>query len=199
LRILLVDDHPLFREALAATLADLCGCAEASISQCGSIAEAVTHIEAAPSDLLVLLDLQLPDNTGMIGLVELKARFPQLAIAIVSGTEDETTVARARACAASGYIPKSSPRRTLAAALQALLAGQPWFPAHAETAGSRLSGVQMQILNGIKRGLMNKQIAYELGLSEHTIKYHLTGIFRRLGCHTRAQLVSCVIDQPQAG
>jgi DNA-binding NarL/FixJ family response regulator len=194
-RILLVDDHPLFRQALAVTIGELNP--DAVIEEFETVQAVTGALEADATGALVLLDLQLPDNTGMLGLVKLKSRFADLPVVIVSGTDDAETVATAEACAAAGFIPKTANRRTLCAALTALLAGQRWFPeAEAARAPAQLSAVQMRVLDGIKRGLMNKQIAWELGLSEHTIKYHLAGIFRKLGCQSRAHLVSIVAERP---
>jgi DNA-binding NarL/FixJ family response regulator len=193
LRVLLVDDHPLFREALAVTVHQLRPTAQ--VEQFDTVEQVTAAMSEDCADALILLDLQLADAAGMLGLVDLRVRFPALRVVIVSGRDDPQTVANAAACGASGYIPKTAPPASLAAALSAVMSGKTWFPA---TAGSsradRLSAIQMRILDGIKRGMMNKQIAYEVGLSEHSIKYHLTGIFRKLGCQTRSQLVAAVSE-----
>ncbi|MBC2665510.1 response regulator transcription factor [Novosphingobium flavum] len=198
MRILLVDDHPMFREALAATVEGLD--ALAVVEQFDTLQQLYDGLGEGGAGTLVLLDLQLADATGMVGLIGLKARYTELAVAIVSGRDDEHAVATALACGAAGYIPKSASPATLSAALRTLLGGHDWFPPGSQDKddSERLSPIQMRILDGVKRGKMNKQIAWEVGLSEHSIKYHLTGIFRKLGCQTRAQLLAVVAEVPTA-
>lgn len=195
MRVLLVDDHPLFRQALAATVAQIG--ATALVEEFETIASVMAALKTDVTDVvLILLDLKLPDNSGMTGLLSIKAHFPDIPVAIVSATDDSDTVQTALACGAAGFVSKASNLDELSAAVEALIQGEEWFPKlDADEGHTALTGTQARILDGIRRGLMNKQIAYELGLSEHTIKYHLTGIFRKMGCQTRAQLVALTRDR----
>jgi len=193
MRVLLVDDHPLFRAALAATV-ERVGYT-ASIEQCETIADLRARLDADPAATLVLLDLNLPDSTGIAGLLAIKARYPDLPVAIVSATDDGETVQTAQACGAAGFVSKAAGIDDLSAAIAALLAGESWFAGAPGETRDTLTPTQARILDGVHRGLMNKQIAWELGLSEATVKYHLTGLFRKLGVQTRAQLLALARDR----
>lgn len=189
MRVLLIDDHPLFRQALAATIAQIAGAI--AIAQCESLADARKDLAGGSPCALILLDLKLPDSQGMGGLLSLKAEYPDVPIAIVSASDDAETVQTALACGAAGFISKAAGVEELSAAIEALLAGENWYPdAAQESSRAPLTPTQTRVLDGVHRGLMNKQIAYETGLSEATIKYHLTGLFRTFGVQTRAQLLA---------
>ncbi len=196
--VLLIDDHPLFRQALAATLAQIAGARTVLQFETLRDAKAALSDDAAVS--LILLDLKLPDSAGIGGLLSLKAEYPDISVAIVSATDDPDTVQTTLACGAAGFISKSVGVDELSAAVESLLAGQNWFPdAMDEDAGVPLSETQTRILDGVHRGLMNKQIAFETQLSEATVKYHLTGLYRRFGVQTRAQLTAMSRDRPAVG
>lgn len=193
LRVLLVDDHPLFRQALAATVAQIAP--GLGIEQYDTLAAARRALDGDGRKALVLLDLKLPDSQGVTGLLGLKAHAPAASVAIVSATDDAETVLTARACGAAGFVSKAAGVEELSAALESLFAGEPWFVSlDHDTAREPLTPTQGRILDGVQRGLMNKQIAYELALTEATIKYHLTGLFRRFGVQTRAQLLAAMRD-----
>jgi DNA-binding NarL/FixJ family response regulator len=186
-RVLLIDDHPLFRQALAATVRQ--ARADASIEEYVTLAEARAALGEAAA--FVFLDLRLPDAQGLSGLLALKAQAPAATIAIVSATDDALTVQGAMACGASGFISKAAGVDELTAAIETLFAGQAFVSeAPVQHAPDPLTPAQTRILEAIHRGLMNKQIAWEMGVSEATVKYHLTGIFRKLGVQTRAQLLT---------
>ena len=189
MRVLLVDDHPLFRHALAATVGqiglDVC------IEQCENIADLRARLAQNPMTALVLLDLNLPDSSGISGLLAVKAHYPDIPVAIISAKDDGETVQTAQACGAVGFISKAVGVEELSAAVLALLNGDTWFPyTGLSDSPVGLTPTQARILDGVHRGLMNKQIAYENGLAEATIKYHLTGLFRKMGVVTRAQLLA---------
>ena len=193
LRVLLVDDHPLFRQALAATVRQIDP--QIAIAQFETLAEARRAIAADTQDTLVLLDLKLPDSHGIAGLLGLKAQATDLMVAIVSASDDRDTVLTAQACGAAGFISKAAGVEELSAALESLFAGETWFlPPEGDGLREPLTPAQARIVEAVHRGLMNKQIAYEMGLSEATVKYHLTGIFRKLGVQTRAQLLALARD-----
>jgi DNA-binding NarL/FixJ family response regulator len=193
MRVLLVDDHPLFRQALAATVRQIDP--HIAIEQVDSLAQARSALTGDVAQTLVLLDLKLPDSQGISGLLGIKAFAPQATVAIVSAADDRETVQTAMACGAAGFISKAAGVEELTAAIETLFTGEPWFTqSGAETARDPLTAAQARILEGVHRGLMNKQIAFEMGLSEATVKYHLTGIFRKLGVQTRAQLLTLARD-----
>lgn len=191
-RILVADDHPLFRQALIASIRRAHrGLAVEEHATFASLEAALARDSRAA---LALLDLKLPDSAGFAGLLRLREAFPGLPVAIISATEDATTIRQAMVCGAAGYIPKSISLSGLAAALATILGGEHWVPAQAlELAGGTgcplepLSPAQARVYSGLQRGLMNKQIAYELGVTEATVKAHLTGLFRKLGVQTRTQ------------
>jgi DNA-binding NarL/FixJ family response regulator len=193
-RIVIADDHPLFRAALATAL--MRAAPMAAIEETSSLAGARAALSAGPVDLL-LLDLKLSDSEGFAGLAGIRADFPAAPVAIVSASEDDGTVRRALAFGAAGFIPKSATLANMVEALETILAGDVWAPALTEVAPgesmeSRIASLtpsQLKILIGLQQGRLNKQIAFDLGVTEATIKAHLTGVFKKLGVHNRTQAV----------
>ncbi|MBY9067386.1 response regulator transcription factor [Hyphomonas sp. WL0036] len=193
-RVLIVDDHPLFRDALAAALREAYP-AGAEARFAGSLAEAVAKLDAGPSDL-VLLDLNLGDTHDFEGLTRLKTRQPDLPIVVVSATESPQAFQTARTLGAAGYLPKSLSLEDLSAALATTLDGGEWFPEipggemeHSAPAAriASLTPAQRRVLAGLAEGLLNKQIAHEMDISVATVKAHMTAIFRKLGVLNRTQ------------
>ena len=191
-RIVVADDHPLFRAALRSAVDKAAPGAE--VVECASLAEARAAMVAGPVDLL-LLDLKLSDSEGMAGLAAVRAEQPAVPVAVVSASEDAPVVRHALGLGAAGFIPKSSSLPQMVEAIAAILAGDSWAPDVPETdddlAGrvASLTPSQLRILEGLKAGRLNKQIAFDLGVSEATIKAHLTSVFRKLGVHNRTQAV----------
>lgn len=191
-RIVVADDHPLFRAALRSAVDKAAPGAE--VVECASLAEARAAMVAGPVDLL-LLDLKLSDSEGMAGLAAVRAEQPTVPVAVVSASEDAPVVRHALGLGAAGFIPKSSPLPQMVEAIAAILAGDSWAPdvpeADDDLAGrvASLTPSQLRILEGLKAGRLNKQIAFDLGVSEATIKAHLTSVFRKLGVHNRTQAV----------
>ncbi len=193
-RIVIADDHPLFRAALSTAMSR--ASPDAVIEETSSLAGARSALASGPVDLL-LLDLKLSDSDGFAGLAGIRADFPAAPVAIVSASDDEGTVRRALAFGAAGFIPKSASLETMAEALGAILGGDVWAPALSElepgeSMESRIASLtpsQLKILIGLQQGRLNKQIAFDLGVTEATIKAHLTGVFRKLGVHNRTQAV----------
>lgn len=188
-KVILVDDHPLFRQALAGTiqLVD----PSIAVEHCETFSALRSLLEESDDVALILLDLNLPDNNGMAGLPFLKGQYPGLPVAIVSARDDPETIQTAVACGASGFISKASSVVTLQAAIETLIDGEEWFEDEVEaTEADPLTPMQSRILDGVHRGLMNKQIAFETDLSEATVKYHLSNIFKKLGVQTRSQLLA---------
>ncbi|WP_295172771.1 response regulator transcription factor [uncultured Brevundimonas sp.] len=191
-RIVVADDHPLFRAALRSAVDK--AAPGADVVECASLAEARAAMVAGPVDLL-LLDLKLSDSEGMAGLAAVRAEQPAVPVAVVSASEDAPVVRHALGLGAAGFIPKSSSLPQMVEAIAAILAGDSWAPdvpeADDDLAGrvASLTPSQLRILEGLKAGRLNKQIAFDLGVSEATIKAHLTSVFRKLGVHNRTQAV----------
>jgi len=197
--IIIADDHPLFRSALQQALT--LGLSDnVHLVEAASIAELETLLEQGAEWDLVLLDLNMPGAYGFSGLVLLRGQYPHLPVVMISAQEDASVVARAREFGASGFIPKSSSLEAIQEAVRAVLDGDVWWPsniedtshvsAEAKAASAGLASLtpqQFRVLTMVCDGLLNKQIAYELSVSEATIKAHVTAIFRKLGVRTRTQ------------
>jgi DNA-binding NarL/FixJ family response regulator len=198
-QILIADDHPLFRSALQQALTLGLG-QQAQLVEAASIAELEAQLAHKIDWDLVLLDLNMPGAYGFSGLVLLRGQYPQIPVVMVSAQEEAAVVQRAREFGASGFIPKSSDLETIQQAVRLVLDGDTWWPAQGEggvnlseeakaaKAGlSSLTPQQFRVLTMVCDGLLNKQIAYELSVSEATVKAHVTAIFRKLGVRTRTQ------------
>jgi DNA-binding NarL/FixJ family response regulator len=197
--ILIADDHPLFRSALQQALTLGLGDG-VRLSEAASIAELEAQLTRTSDWDLVLLDLNMPGAYGFSGLVLLRGQYPQLPVVMISAQEDAAVVARSREFGASGFIPKSSSLETIQEAVQVVLDGDVWWPANIQDVAyvspeakavseglASLTSQQFRVLTMVCDGLLNKQIAYELSVSEATIKAHVTAIFRKLGVRTRTQ------------
>ena len=197
--ILIADDHPLFRSALQQALTMGLG-AGVRLVEVASIAELEARLAEKTDWDLVLLDLNMPGAYGFSGLVLLRGQYPQLPVVMISAQEEAAVVVRAREFGASGFIPKSSSLEVLQQAVRQVLEGEVWWPPQSEDAVSlsseakaasaglaSLTPQQFRVLTMVCEGLLNKQIAYELSVSEATVKAHVTAIFRKLGVRTRTQ------------
>jgi DNA-binding NarL/FixJ family response regulator len=203
-RIIIADDHPLFRSALAHAVGKVWP--EAAIIEASSAAEARAALEAGAAEAL-LLDLHMADSTGLSVLMDLRQDYPALPIVIVSASEEPRVAAAAAQLGAAGFIPKSASLDAMREGLAAVQGGDGWFPA-SSAAGedddlariASLTPAQRRILGAIRQGLLNKQIAYELAISEATVKAHITAILRKLGVNSRTQAVLLAakldVDQP---
>jgi DNA-binding NarL/FixJ family response regulator len=201
-RIVIVDDHPLFRDALKHSL-DM-AIAGLDVQEAGTLDQAVKLLEADDSVDLVLLDLKMPGVQGLSGLAFLRAQFPTVAVAIVSGSEEPHVIRRAMGLGASGYIPKSTAINEIKAAIIAILKGDVWTPPDVAPGGVRNEGddlarrlatltpQQLRVLMMLREGLLNKQIAYELDVSEATVKAHVSAILQKLNVDSRTQAVIAV-------
>lgn len=197
--ILIADDHPLFRSALQQALTLGLG-QGARLVEAASIAELEVRLGEKNDWDLVLLDLNMPGAYGFSGLVLLRGQYPQVPVVMVSAQEEAAVVSRAREFGASGFIPKSSSLETIQEAVRQVLDGDVWWPPQAFEAAAvsdeakvasaglaSLTPQQFRVLTMVCEGLLNKQIAFELNVSEATIKAHVTAIFRKLGVRTRTQ------------
>ena len=202
-RIIIVDDHPLFRGALNQALSASLESSE--IVEAGSLDE-LTEKLAGGLDLdLILLDLTMPGVQGISGLVFLRGQHPEIPVMVVSANDDPNIIRRCMDCGASGFVPKSQPVDQIRTAVRSVLDGNIWSPpgvnlsaaVDVETADllSRLSSLtpqQVRVLMMLGEGLLNKQIAYKLGVSEATIKAHVSAILQKLGVDSRTQAVIAV-------
>ncbi|MDJ0921587.1 MAG: response regulator transcription factor [Henriciella sp.] len=192
-KALIVDDHPLFRDALETALAQASG-STGMATHASSIAGALDALaEGEPS--LVLLDLNLADASGFDGMARLQGAGVACPIVVVSATESDSVFQQAQTLGAAGYLPKSLSLDDLSAALATVLDGGTWFPEVTDAEDgddsaarvASLTPAQRRVINGLSDGLLNKQIAYDMGISEATVKAHMTAIFRKLGANNRTQ------------
>lgn len=198
--LLIADDHPLFREALRAAvqrvLPGVC------LHEADSVDALYTLVDAHADADLLLMDLNMPGAQGFNALVHLRALHPQLPVVIVSAREESAVMRRALDHGALGFIPKSADSDTIGEAIGAVLDGERWAPADAMNAPAissdeheiaqrlrDLTPQQFRVLQMLGVGRLNKQIAYDLGVSEATIKAHVTAILRKLGVTNRTQAV----------
>jgi len=200
LNIIIADDHPLFRNALRQALTTAFEHAQWFEADSADALQAVLDVRSVDYDL-VLLDLQMPGSHGYSTLIHLRSHYPDLPVVVISAHEDINTISRAIHYGSSGFIPKSASMETLKEALSSVLFGDIWLPKGTEIISiddavdkmaSKLSDLtpqQYKVLQMFAEGLLNKQIAYDLGVSEATIKAHATAIFRKLGVRNRTQAV----------
>ncbi|GAA4049884.1 LuxR C-terminal-related transcriptional regulator [Parerythrobacter jejuensis] len=203
-RIIIADDHPLFRTALSHAVGKVWP--DATVIEASSAAAARTEVEMGAEALL--LDLHMDDSQGLSALMDFRQDFPALPVVIVSASEEQRIYTAAQQLGAAAFIPKSASLDAMRDALAAVRAGDSWFPeplAEVDDDLARIASLtpaQRRILGQLQSGLLNKQIAYELDISEATVKAHITAIFRKLGVVSRTQAVLLATkldaDQPAA-
>ncbi|MGP0058059.1 MAG: response regulator [Beijerinckiaceae bacterium] len=198
--IVIADDHPLVRGALRQAVAG--AIPEATIKETGDLDQLSRQLETNPETDLVLLDLSMPGMRGFSGLFYLRAQYPNVPIVIVSANEDRAVMRRCIEIGAAGFIPKTTEMDVMRQAIRAILAGATWVPRDLELAATNdkasgdivrrlgsLTPQQMRVLMMVSEGLLNKQIAYELSVSEATVKAHVSAILQKLGVESRTQAV----------
>ena len=198
--IIIADDHPLFRGALRQAVGGMD--ATLDIIEAGDFEAARRAAHSHPDADLMLLDLAMPGVSGFSGLMALRAEFSSLPIAIISATDDSTTIRRALELGASGFISKSSGIDEIRAGIQSVLEGDIYAPRSYQGGVEQdpdvadlisrlrtLTPQQSRVLGMLGEGLLNKQIAYELGVSEATIKAHVSAILLKLKVDGRTQAV----------
>ncbi len=202
--IVIADDHPLFRGALRQALSDVNR--DVTFAEAGSLEEVVIALETGGNTTdLVLLDLKMPGVQGFSGLMYLRAQFPGVPIVIVSANEDAPVIRRSLDFGASGYIPKSASAVDMRKAVETVLNGDIWVPPELDLADGEdsesqqialrlatLTPQQVRVLMMLGEGLLNKQIAYELSVSEATVKAHVSAILQKLDVESRTQAVIAV-------
>lgn len=198
--IVIADDHPLFRGALRQAVTGVL--ADVSVVEAGGLEELTAALAKDANVDLVLLDLTMPGVQGYSGLIYLRAQYPDIPVVIVSANEDPVVIRRSVGFGASGFIPKSLDTAEIGAAVQAVLAGDSWTPPDVDLSAddddeaaeiarrmATLTPQQVRVLMMLSEGLLNKQIAYELGVSEATVKAHVSAILQKLGVESRTQAV----------
>jgi DNA-binding NarL/FixJ family response regulator len=199
-KVLVADDHPLFRDALKSAVTQ--ALPDAALFDADSVPSLLVLVEAHSDAELLLLDLHMPGACGFSALAHLRGQHPQLPTIVVSAHEEAAVARRALAHGASAYIPKSSAAQTIVEAIRHVLDGDTWLPAQygrspetlkadeADAAAriAELTPQQFRVLAMLADGLLNKQIAWELGVSEATVKAHMTAIMRKLSCNNRTQV-----------
>jgi len=202
-RIVIVDDHPLLRGALNQALSASLDSSE--IIEAGSLDELTEKLAGGLEVDLILLDLTMPGVQGISGVVFLRGQHPEIPVVIVSANDDPVTIRRCMECGASGFVPKSQPVEQIRMAVRSVLDGNIWSPPDVDLSNAgdeetsdliaRLSSLtpqQVRVLMMLGEGLLNKQIAYKLGVSEATIKAHVSAILQKLGVDSRTQAVIAV-------
>ena len=198
--LVIADDHPLFRDALRQAVTSVV--ASAVVSEAGSFDDLTALLERDSDVDLILLDLTMPGISGFSGLIYLRAQYPAIPVVIVSASDDAGTIRRSLDFGASGFIPKRFGVETLRDAIMKVMEGDVWVPPDTDLSSAddpdmsrlrdrlvTLTPQQVRVLMMLSEGLLNKQIAYELGVSEATIKAHVSAILQKLGVESRTQAV----------
>jgi DNA-binding NarL/FixJ family response regulator len=199
-RLVIADDHPLFRGALREAVAGLFDSGD--IAEAGSFDDIVSLLDRGHEMDLILLDLAMPGVRGFSGLLYLRAQYPSVPVVVVSANDDPVVIRRCMDFGASGFIPKKLGIEMMRTAISSVLAGGVWTPpdldlnggSDAETGAlltrlATLTPQQVRVLMMLSEGLLNKQIAYELSVSEATIKAHVSAILQKLRVENRTQAV----------
>lgn len=198
--IVIADDHPLVRDALKQTIAQ--DMSDARFHEAASLSEAEETIRREGAPDLLLLDLHMPGMKGFTGLVYLRSEFPDVPVAMISASTDARIMRQAVNFGAAGFIPKSAPVEQIRTAVREIIAGNTWLPAGAEdlpdtsAADAELSArlttltpQQLRVLGMLSDGKLNKQIAFDLEISEATVKSHVSAILQKLDVNSRTQAV----------
>ncbi|MEX0589731.1 MAG: response regulator transcription factor [Xanthobacteraceae bacterium] len=199
-RFVVADDHPLFRGALREAVTTLFESAE--VFEAGGFDDLQTLLEREADMDLVMLDLAMPGVRGFSGLLYLRAQFPGVPVVIVSANEEPGVIRRCMEFGASGFLPKTLGVDVMRVAIQRVLEGGLWTPPDVDLSGgadaatrdlvgrlSTLTPQQVRVLMMLSEGLLNKQIAFELKVSEATVKAHVSAILQKLGVESRTQAV----------
>ena len=199
-RLVIADDHPLFRGALREAVSGLLE--RVNIAEAGTFDDVVALLDRGGDVDLVLLDLAMPGVRGFSGLMYIRAQYPSVPVIVVSANDDPAAIRRCMAFGASGFIPKTLNVDAMRAAISRILGGGVWTPSDVDlSAGSdaestalmarmaTLTPQQVRVLMMLSEGLLNKQIAYQLSVSEATVKAHVSAILQKLGVESRTQAV----------
>jgi len=199
--LIIADDHPLFRGALREAVSGLLN-ARVEVAEAGSFDEVAKLLDRGGETDLILLDLSMPGVRGFSGLMYLRGQYPSVPVVVVSANDDRAVIRRCMDFGASGFIPKTLGIEGMRKAVMSVLKGEVWTPpdvdlsaaVDAESAGlmqrlATLTPQQVRVLMMLSEGMLNKQIAYELSVSEATVKAHVSAILQKLGVESRTQAV----------
>jgi DNA-binding NarL/FixJ family response regulator len=199
-KFLIADDHPLYREALISALQPLFE--NVDIIQSDGLDSTLEALQQHSDFDLVLLDLNMPGCDSFYGLIRVSQDFPKVAVAVVSASDSVEVVCKVMNLGAKGFIPKSTPTIVIAEALKQIMDGKNWFPEDMQTdienyvpaidiakLVGELTPKQFRVLRLLQNGLLNKQIAFDLSITEATVKAHISAIFRKFNVNTRTQAV----------
>jgi DNA-binding NarL/FixJ family response regulator len=198
-RFVVADDHPLFRGALREAVRALFSGAE--VSEAGGFEELQALLDRQGDVDLVFLDLAMPGVRGLSGLLYLRAQFPGVPVLVVSASNEPEVIRHCMEFGASGFLPKTLSVDSMGTAIRRVLEGGTWTPPDVDLTASdvetrdlvarlaTLTPQQVRVLMMLSEGLLNKQIAYALGVSEATIKAHVSAILQKLGVESRTQAV----------
>jgi DNA-binding NarL/FixJ family response regulator len=199
-RLVIADDHPLFRGALREAVSGVFD--RDGIAEAGTFDEVSALLDKGGEFDLILLDLSMPGVRGFSGLMYLRAQYPSVPVVVVSANDDPSVIRRCMDFGASGFIPKTLGTETMREAVVAVLRGGVWTPPDVDLAAgadtesaallarlATLTPQQVRVLMMLSEGLLNKQIAYELSVSEATVKAHVSAILQKLGVDSRTQAV----------
>lgn len=197
-QLLIADDHPLFRGALREAVT---GVFRGEIEEAGSFNELAKLLDRSNEVDLVLLDLTMPGVRGFSGLMYLRAQYPSVPVVVISANDEPSVIRRCMDFGASGFIPKTLDIESMRAAIKQVMEGGIWTPPDIDIGVgaepdadlvkrlSTLTPQQVRVLMMLSEGLLNKQIAYELNVSEATVKAHVSAILQKLGVESRTQAV----------
>ncbi len=198
--IIIADDHPLFRGALRQAIEGILP--QGKVVEAGSFEDTVVALGREPDPDLVLLDLKMPGAQGFSGLMYLRAQYPGAPVLVVSANDDPSVIRRCMEFGASGFMPKTLDPARMGEVLKIVLGGGSWTPPEVDLSTpadkevddlvkrlSSLTPQQVRVLMMLSEGLLNKQIAYELSVSEATVKAHVSAILQKLGVESRTQAV----------
>ena len=207
-KILIADDHPLFRAAMCHALTSV---EHLELVETSTFPDTLSHLEKDQDIDLLFLDLTMPGNEGLNGLAQVRALYPDVLVVVITAQEEADVMAKSFALGASGFIPKSASVECIIDAVNTVLDGETWIPPSVQmptepsqnSAGSNTSSVsdtndftvklkqltphQLKVLRMVSDGLLNKQIAYELDISESTVKQHVSAVLRKLGVINRTK------------
>ncbi|MGJ8681447.1 LuxR C-terminal-related transcriptional regulator [Paraglaciecola sp.] len=198
-KFLIADDHPLFREALVGALEPLFD--DVNIVEADDLDSTIEALKTHPDIGLVLLDLNMPGCENYYGLTRVVEDFT-IPVAVISANDSANVVSNVMGLGAKGFIPKATSSHTIADALKQIMAGSTWLPEGMQEKidsldsevdlvklVSELTAKQVEVLKLVQDGMLNKQIAFGLNITEATVKAHISAILRKLEVNTRTQAV----------
>lgn len=201
LKFLIADDHPLYREALIAALQN--NFEKARYYESDSLESSISILKRHRAMSIVLLDLSMPGCDNFFGLLKIRQRFPETPLIVISASDTVSVVSQAMEFGASAYIPKTTKTSDLVLAIETVLKGNTWLPVeYTDTVAQvheeiidvaeqvkRLTSKQFRVLRLVRQGLMNKEIAKKLNVTEATVKAHISSIFKQFNVRSRTQIL----------